>query len=80
MTAEITVEPLNCGHIGNRPFVCCRDVIPILEVFPNIGCILKYTALMLFRPFHMLNVATTSWPELFEHHFHGEKAVCWKNW
>ena len=47
-------------------FFRCREVTSISEVVLNIGCILKYTALMLFRPFHMLNVATTSWPELFE--------------
>jgi len=34
MTAEITVEPLNCRHIGNKPFVDCRDVIPISEIVP----------------------------------------------
>ena len=29
-----TVEPPNNGHIGDRPLVHCREVVPILEVMP----------------------------------------------
>ena len=28
-----TVEPPNKGHFGNRSFVLCSEVVPILEVF-----------------------------------------------
>lgn len=29
-----TMEPLNNGHEGDRPLVCCREVVPISEVIP----------------------------------------------
>ena len=32
--SECTVKPPNNGHIRGKPFVCCREVVPISELVP----------------------------------------------
>ena len=37
-----TVKPLNKGHIGDGPFVPCREVVLFLEVFSARGYVAGY--------------------------------------